>query len=269
MLVLILVCMSVVLLQTGCTDKSYTENEPTDQVNIKGVKDAGEINNSTALDSEDKTNLTGISDSTGEANITEAAQKDTTGTENNVDGNSESLNNNDEEVNNNLDKSKLFYNKPGKVPSQTQIKIFKQDRVLELYGDGELIGRFKSALGTSPVGDKNKEGDRKTPEGKYYVCTRNDKSQFTLFLGISYPNIDDAKRGLEQGLIDQATFDKIKRAIDNKTLPPWKTPLGGEVGIHGGGNSSDWTFGCIAVSDDDIRIIWQYAPLGTPVDIYE
>ncbi|CAH2212176.1 L,D-transpeptidase family protein [Tepidibacter aestuarii] len=154
-------------------------------------------------------------------------------------------------------------------PQNTLIKIFKKERVLELYADGQLVDKFNIGLGSAPVGDKNKEGDRKTPVGKYYVCTRNDKSRFTLFLGLSYPNIEDAKRGLDSGLIDQDTFKKIEEANINKVRPPWKTLLGGEVGIHGGGSSSDWTWGCIALSDKDIKTLWKYAKLKTPVEIYE
>lgn len=154
-------------------------------------------------------------------------------------------------------------------PQNTLIKIFKKERLLELYVDDQLIDKFNIGLGSSPVGDKSKEGDKKTPVGKYYICTRNDKSKFTLFLGISYPNIEDAKKGLEDGFIDQNIFEKIEKTNKKEIQPPWKTPLGGEVGIHGGGSSSDWTWGCIALSDKDIKKLWKYAKLKTPVEIYE
>lgn len=163
----------------------------------------------------------------------------------------------------------LFFNKPDNVPSNTSIKIYKGKRILELYGNDKLIGRFKIALGRSPEGDKNEEGDTKTPEGSYYICTRNDNSKFTLFLGLSYPNTEDAKRGLKNNLITPDIYEEIKTAEDLKQCPPWNTPLGGEVGIHGGGNTPDWTLGCIALSDENIRIIWDYAPLKTPVDIFQ
>jgi murein L,D-transpeptidase YafK len=163
----------------------------------------------------------------------------------------------------------LFFNKPDNVPSNTSIKIYKGKRILELYGNDKLIGRFKIALGRSPEGDKNEEGDTKTPEGSYYICTRNDNSKFTLFLGLSYPNTEDAKRGLKNNLITPDIYEEIKTAEDLKQCPPWNTPLGGEVGIHGGGNTPDWTLGCIALSDENIRIVWDYAPLKTPVDIFE
>ena len=154
-------------------------------------------------------------------------------------------------------------------PQNTLIKIFKEERTLELYVEDNLIESFKIGLGASPIGDKDKEGDKKTPIGKYYICTRNEKSQFTLFLGISYPNTEDAKRGLENNMIDEKTFNEIKQATESEIQPPWKTPLGGEVGIHGGGNGSDWTWGCIALSDEDIKTLWKYAKLKTPVEIYE
>lgn len=158
---------------------------------------------------------------------------------------------------------------PDNDANNTLIEIYKSDRILNLYVEGELINTFNIALGSFPEGDKNKQGDKKTPTGSYYVCTRNEHSRFTLFLGVSYPNASDAKRGLENGLINEAIFESIVTATESKTLPPWQTPLGGAIGIHGGGNESDWTLGCIALSDDDIRTLWQYAKLKTPVEIYE
>lgn len=165
--------------------------------------------------------------------------------------------------------SDLFFNKPEKPLQNANIKIYKEKRRLELYDGTNLIGRFKTALGGNPVGHKLKEGDKKTPEGKYYICTRTKQTKYTLFMGISYPNTEDAKSAFEKGIIDESTFNKIKKAQNNKTLPDWNTPLGGAVGIHGGGNSRDWTWGCIAVSDDDIRTLWEYTKLGTPVEIFK
>jgi len=157
----------------------------------------------------------------------------------------------------------------GNTPENTLIKVYKRDRLVQLYVDQQLIYKCKMGLGSEPVGDKNEEGDMRTPVGKYYICTRNDKSKYTLFLGVSYPNIEDGIRGLDSGLIDKKTFEEIKEANNKKIQPPWKTPLGGEIGIHGGGNSKDWTWGCIAISDEDINTLWKYAKLKTSVEIYE
>ncbi|WP_250858582.1 L,D-transpeptidase family protein [Oceanirhabdus seepicola] len=155
------------------------------------------------------------------------------------------------------------------ISENTLIKVYKKDRLVELHVNDQLINKFKMGLGSQPTGDKNKEGDMRTPVGKYYICTRNDKSKYTLFLGVSYPNIEDGKRGLDSGLIDKKTFEEIKAANEKKIQPSWNTPLGGEIGIHGGGNSKDWTWGCMALSDQDIKILWKYAKLRTPVEIYE
>lgn len=163
----------------------------------------------------------------------------------------------------------MFFNKPSVRPLHTNIKIYKQRRILELYGDEILIGRFRIALGGSPEGDKEREGDSKTPEGKYYICTRNPKSIFTLFMGLSYPNTEDAERGLNNNIINEDMYERIKAAEELKQCPPWDTPMGGEVGIHGGGNSHDWTRGCIAMSDEDIWIIWEYTELNTVVEIFK
>lgn len=164
---------------------------------------------------------------------------------------------------------RMFYTKPEEKPLDVNIKVYKEIRILELYGDDNLIGRFRIALGSAPIGDKEKEGDKKTPEGKYYICTRNDKSKYTLFLGLSYPNVEDASRGLENDLISDSEFREVQSNIHSGKRPAWDTSLGGKWGIHGGDTNNDWTSGCIAVSEDDIRIIWEYTKMNTPVEIYK
>jgi murein L,D-transpeptidase YafK len=152
--------------------------------------------------------------------------------------------------------------------SASRIIVYKEERELELYFDSECIGTYKIALGSAPEGDKNAEGDMRTPEGEYYIITRHNKTDYGYFMGISYPNVADAQRNLDGGKIDQRTFDVIKTAIDKKRQPPWDTVLGGAIGIHGGGNETDWTEGCVALSMEDLEIVKGYAPLLTPVIIY-
>lgn len=89
-----------------------------------------------------------------------------------------------------------------------------------------------------------RQGDRRTPEGEFYIFTKNDKSAFYLSLGVSYPNIEDAERGLRDGMITRGQHDAIVRATRNKRTPPQNTRLGGTIYIHGNGASSDWTWGC-------------------------
>lgn len=148
-----------------------------------------------------------------------------------------------------------------------EIIVYKDRRELEFLEDGKVRKTYRVGLGFSPVGAKLREGDGKVPEGEYYVCTKNEQSKFTLFLGLSYPNIEDAKRGLEQGLIGEQEFARIEEAIRERRRPDWETALGGKIGIHGKGSSFDWTAGCIALEDEDIRELWDQVELGDPVMI--
>jgi murein L,D-transpeptidase YafK len=104
-------------------------------------------------------------------------------------------------------------------------------------------------------------------EGDFYVFTKNEKSAFYLSLGISYPNIEDAERGRRDGLISRAEYDIIVKAIKRKAAPPQHTALGGDIYIHGNGASSDWTWGCVALENEDIRELFDAVPVGTPVTI--
>jgi murein L,D-transpeptidase YafK len=148
-----------------------------------------------------------------------------------------------------------------------RIVVFKADRRLELYSGDKLLRTYKIGLGLNPVADKQREGDRATPEGEFYIFTKNPRSAFHLSLGISYPNIEDAERGLKNGLITRAQRDNIVRAIKRKQGPPQFTALGGLIYIHGNGASSDWTWGCVALENEDIEELYQAIPVGTPVTI--
>lgn len=155
-----------------------------------------------------------------------------------------------------------------KVNMETKILVYKEERKLELWLNGELTNSYSIGLAKNAEGRKQKEGDRLTPEGEYYVCTRNQYSKFYLSLGVSYPNIEDAKNGLESGLIDDETYEQIENAIQKKECPPWYTALGGEIMIHGHGGDKDWTKGCIAVDDEVMDVLWEVCQLGTLIVIY-
>ncbi|HHT97532.1 MAG TPA: L,D-transpeptidase family protein [Clostridiales bacterium] len=153
--------------------------------------------------------------------------------------------------------------------NEVYIEVFKSKRILKLYKGSELINEYKIGLGSSPEGHKVKEGDGKTPEGEYYVCVKNPNSRFYLSLGLSYPNIKDASKGLEDGLISNEEFEQIERAINNKSIPSWYTSLGGEIMIHGHGSDRDWTAGCVALDDNVMDVLWEYCKEGSKVFIYK
>lgn len=157
---------------------------------------------------------------------------------------------------------------PLKLPLvKPRIVVSKSKRQLLLYSGAALVRTYKIVLGGNPVADKVRQGDRATPEGDFYVCVKNPRSNFHLSLGLNYPNAEDAERGLRDKLITRAEYERIMHAVRNKRRPPWDTALGGEIFIHGGGTGGDWTWGCVALSNPEIEELFDAVPLGTPVRI--
>jgi murein L,D-transpeptidase YafK len=148
-----------------------------------------------------------------------------------------------------------------------RIVVYKQQRKLEFYSDRKLLRTYRVALGFNPVPDKQREGDGATPEGDFYIFVKNNKSAYYLSLGISYPNSEDAERGFRDGLINRKQRDDIVDAIKRKAAPPQYTPLGGLIYIHGNGAGKDWTWGCVALENADIKELYDAVSVGTPVKI--
>jgi murein L,D-transpeptidase YafK len=148
-----------------------------------------------------------------------------------------------------------------------RIRVSKSGRRLELYSDGRVVRTYRVALGKNPSDDKERQGDYRTPEGEFYVCVKNAASKFYLSLGLSYPNREDAERGLRDRLITRGQYARIVEALGKGLRPPWDTALGGEIFIHGGGSASDWTWGCVALDDADVKELFDAVPKGTKVVI--
>lgn len=141
------------------------------------------------------------------------------------------------------------------LPAGTKIDrllVDKSDRVLIGYsGSREVVRYTHIRLGDAPVGHKRFEGDEKTPEGSYTISGRNPKSAYHLSLRISYPNAADRAYAKARG----------------------RSP-GGDIFIHGQPNAwrgpaiaRDWTDGCIALSNAEIKQLWDIVPDGTPITI--
>ena len=137
-------------------------------------------------------------------------------------------------------------------PAVTQVVVNKGARKLYLLHGTTVLKSYDVGLGNVPVGHKQFEGDGKTPEGVYYIDRFNPRSRYHLSVGVSYPNERDA--ALAQALGRQP---------------------GGDIFIHGQPNQrpdgetlpGDWTAGCIAVSDAEIRELYAAARIGTTVEI--
>ncbi len=142
----------------------------------------------------------------------------------------------------------------GDFPLADLVIVEKANRQLHLLREGEIFRSFRIALGMDPVGDKQKEGDFRTPEGRYFLDARNSNSEFFLSIHVSYPNVDDIRQARSQGL-----------------------DPGGAIMIHGQPNAptrsetyyrtQDWTNGCVALSNSDMIDIWLMTGDNTPIEI--
>lgn len=134
------------------------------------------------------------------------------------------------------------------------VVVRKSERKLTLFTGDVALKSYTVALGGAPVGPKEREGDQKTPEGRYSIDGRIQESRFHRALHISYPDARDRDRA------------------GRMCVSP-----GGKIMIHGITNGLgwigrfhrfvDWTAGCIAVTDPEIEEIWKAVPNGTPIEI--
>jgi murein L,D-transpeptidase YafK len=137
------------------------------------------------------------------------------------------------------------------------IVVEKASKRIALYRNGKLERCWPVGLATEPstgrppVGPKRVRGDLKTPEG-WYRTSDKPWSSYYKAIYIHYPNADDAADGLARGALTVAEAAEIERALAAGKVPSQGTALGGELLIHGGGASSDWTLGCVAMEDKSI-----------------
>ena len=130
------------------------------------------------------------------------------------------------------------------------IRISKSKRKLWVFQNNVIVLKTTVALGQNPIGTKTREGDGCTPEGIYRICLEKAEGKYGQSLGLDYPSQKDAEQALREQRIDEATYRAILSAHAQGCRPPWGTPLGGEIYLHGGGTETDWTQGCIALGND-------------------
>ena len=135
-----------------------------------------------------------------------------------------------------------------------RILVEKAERKLSILRKGKVIKTYRIALGGNPIGAKQEEGDMKTPEGVYTIDYRNPNSDYHLALHISYPSVEDNARAAQRGV--NAGFDIMIHGLPN-----------GRGWIGAAHRQTDWTAGCIAVTDEEIEEIWRVTPDGTAVEI--
>ncbi len=79
------------------------------------------------------------------------------------------------------------------------ILVEKSVRRMTLMRAGEVLAVFEVSLGGAPVGDKERQGDNRTPEGTYHIVSKNDESGFHLSLMTSYPDAEDRRAAAARG----------------------------------------------------------------------
>ena len=135
-----------------------------------------------------------------------------------------------------------------------KVLIEKGKRRLTLFRNNKIIKTYTVSLGRNPEGKKIRQGDARTPEGKYTIDSRNSSSRFYKALHISYPSREDRERARSRNASPGGDI----------MIHGMKNGLGWLGGLH---RFIDWTQGCIAVTNDEMDEIWELVPTGTPVEI--
>ena len=132
--------------------------------------------------------------------------------------------------------------------------VEKSKNLLTLFKNQKVIGTYHVVFGGNSVGHKEQEGDNKTPEGRYILDSKNVNSAYYKSIHISYPNAKDRANAKAKGV----------------------SP-GGAIMIHGQKNGfgwaaaatqkRNWTLGCIALTNEDMEIIWKSVSVPIPIEI--
>jgi murein L,D-transpeptidase YafK len=165
------------------------------------------------------------------------------------------------------------------VDGQYDVIISRSSQELKIMDGEQIVKQFHVAYGKGGKGAKRVLGDEKTPLGVYKIIKFKGDSQFHYFMHLDYPNLLDAWYGYKNKVITATEFKNITTAIKNNNIPPQNTKLGGYIGIHGLGDTTDqklaihneinWTQGCIAMTNDEINDLKKYVGIGTRVIINE
>lgn len=130
------------------------------------------------------------------------------------------------------------------------------------------------SLGRGGISPYKRQGDRITPLGEYRISRVSSESPFHVFFGLNYPNLDQAMKALQDGVISPGQFGAIRRALAQNQEPPQDTALGGYIGIHGVGAGSpeihknfNWTSGCVALTNEQIDDLAERIYIGMRVVI--
>ncbi len=148
-----------------------------------------------------------------------------------------------------------------------EVYVYKEKRRLYVVQANVLVRDYPVGLGSQPTGDKERDGDGRTPVGDFLVCQKDPSDRYSKALRLNYPEKKHAEKALFAGVLSPAEFKEILLALDRNSIPPGRTKLGGGVFIRAGGAQRDWTDGSIALYDSDMEELFRIASAGTPVHI--
>jgi murein L,D-transpeptidase YafK len=138
--------------------------------------------------------------------------------------------------------------------SVDKVLVMKAEHKLLLQNKGETLKSYRISLGKKPKGPKQREGDSRTPEGYYWIDWRKTSDKYNLAMHISYPNIKDQANARKEGVPPGGMIMIHGTPIDDE-YPEWY--------FH----TLDWTEGCIAMKNDDMREVWSLVKDGTLIEI--
>jgi len=141
--------------------------------------------------------------------------------------------------------------------------------------ENHALVRFNNiSIGSGGATENHRRGDETTPLGVFHVAWIDRHSRYGTFYGLDYPSASIARRAHAEGTISRAEFDAIIKALQQHRIPPQNTPLGGRLGIHGIGRGDpkihqafNWTDGCVALTNQQIRQLSHWVHIGTRVVI--
>ena len=135
-----------------------------------------------------------------------------------------------------------------------KVLVVKSERKLHLMGRGEVLKSYRISLGKEPTGAKVREGDLRTPEGFYWIDWRKTSDKYNLSMHISYPNARDAANARKKGVSAGGMIMIHGTPLDDE-YPEWFF------------STLDWTEGCIAMRNADMREVWNLVQDGTLIEI--
>ena len=156
------------------------------------------------------------------------------------------------------------------------VDVDSAKREMRVLRDGTVVAVFDHvSVGRWGVSEEKQRGDGKSPLGHYRIAWVSSTGQFGPFMGVDYPSIARAEKGLASGEISQAEFEAIRKAHAVGRVPPQNTKLGGQIGIHGLGRADpgihrdlNWTKGCIALTNSQMSQLRRLVGKGTLVRIH-